>query len=306
MNDELVIRAVKCGGGEVLEIGKIYTCEFVTDEETLAWVDRKSQSKDGHVLLFSRLPHRRLLEHLDINSVEAYWLTERITDGAVRPDLDEISKMILAHLSNHNGVVVLEGLEWLVTQNGEDNTLGFIRMLRESVHRKQWTILIPIRTLAFNPQWLARLRREAPSIELSSPPESSTVLTEQNDRHEVKSEVFGSTPLTILDDGSPQLVQLTRLPYNGFTNSLLRKRILQWRRMGLDVSEVEPALNATDIEQSYALYAVVEEKVRQAVELDRYITANSGILTASEETSARFRIRQLTGLEELAKIYFVD
>jgi DNA-binding transcriptional MerR regulator len=122
----------------------------------------------------------------------------------------------------------------------------------------------------------------------------------------VKSEVFGSTPLTILDDGSPQLVQLTRLPYNGFTNSLLRKRILQWRRMGLDVSEVEPALNATDIEQSYALYAVVEEKVRQAVELDRYITANSGILTASEETSARFRIRQLTGLEELAKIYFVD
>ena len=289
-----------------MEIGKIYTCEFVTDEETLAWIDRKSQSDTGHVLLFSRLPHRRLLEHLDINSVEAYWLSERITDGAVRPDLDEISKLILGHLSNHNGIVVLEGLEWLVTQNGEDNTLGFIRMLRESVHRKQWTILIPIRTLAFHPQWLARLRREAPSIELASPAESPTQLIERPDSLEVKNEAVDSTSLKILDDGSPQLVQLTRLPLNGFTTSLLRKRILQWRRMGLDVSEVEPALNATDIEQSYALYAAVEEKVRQAVELDRYITANSEMLTASEEASTRFRIRQLTGLEELSKIYFAD
>ena len=306
MNDELAIRAVKCAGGEELEIGKIYTCEFVTDEETLAWVDRKSQSDNGHVLLFSRLPHRRLLEHLDINSVEAYWLSERITDGAVRPDLGEISKLILGHLSNHNGVVVLEGLEWLVTQNGEDNTLGFIRMLRESVHRKQWTIIIPIRTLAFNPQWLARLRREAPGIELASPAESPTELMEHHDSVAIKNEQFESTSLTILDDGSPQLVQLTRLPQNGFTNSLLRKRILQWRRMGLDVSEVEPALNARDIEQSYALYAEVEEKVRQAVELDRHITANSEMLTASEETAARFRIRQLTGLEELSKIYFAD
>lgn len=292
--------------GDELEIGKIYTCEFVSDEETLAWVDRKSQSNEGHVLLFSRLPHRRLLEHLDINRVEAYWMSERITDGAVRPDLDEISRMILAHLSNYNGIVVLEGLEWLVTQNGEDNTLGFIRMLRESVHRKQWTILIPIRTLAFNPQWLARLRREAPAIELGPPPESSVESIEPNDSVEINNEALNSTPLKILDDGSPQLMQLTRLPQNGFTTSLLRKRILQWRRMGLDVSEVEPALNATDAEKSYALYSSVEEKVRQAVELDRYITEHIAMLTASEVSSARFRIRQLTGLDELSKIYFED
>ena len=295
---------MKRGGGEEMEIGKIYTCEFVTDEETLAWVDRQSQSEEGHVLLFSRLPHRRLIEHLDINSVEAYWLTERVTEGAIRPDLGDISNIILSHLSNYNGVIMLEGLEWLVTQNGEDNTLAFVRMLRESVHRKNWTILIPIRTLAFDPLWLARLRREAPGIVLSERSDSEEDFENEGDETELESQPEESIPMSILEDGSPQLIQLTRLPRIGFTTSLLRKRILQWRRMGLDVSEVEPALNAMGQEQAYDLYSVVEEKVRKAVELDRYLTSNRDTFSASEEASARFRIRQLTGLEELAKMYF--
>jgi len=304
LNDELAIRAVIRGGGEEMEIGKIYTCEFVTDDETLAWVDRQSQSGEGHVLLFSRLPHRRLIEHLDINRVEAYWLTERVTEGAVRPVLEDISKIILSHLSNHNGIIILEGLEWLVTQNGEDNTLAFVRMLRESVHRKNWTIFVPIRTLAFDPLWLARLRREAPGITLSERSDSEYEVADEVAENELDVEPMNSSPMSILDDGSPQLIQLTRLPRIGFTTSLLRKRILQWRRMGLDVSEVEPALKSMDKEHAYSLYSVVEEKVRKAVELDRYITAHQGAFSASEEASARFRIRQLTGLEELSKKYF--
>ena len=286
-----------------MEIGKIYTCEFVTDEETLAWVDRQSQSQEGHVLLFSRLPHRRLVEHLDINTVEAYWLTERVTEGAIRPDLDGISNIILSHLSNHNGVIMVEGLEWLVTQNGEDNTLAFVRMLRESVHRKNWTILIPIRTLAFDPLWLARLRREAPGIVLSERSDPEEDIQNEGGQTELESEPEVTIPMSILEDGSPQLIQLTRLPRIGFTTSLLRKRILQWRRMGLDVSEVEPALSVMGEEQAYDLYSVVEEKVRKAVDLDRYLTAHRDRFSASEEASARFRIRQLTGLEELSKMY---
>ena len=104
-----------------MEKGHIFTTEFIDDDATLEWVDRLSQSTDEHVLLLSRLPHRRLLEHIDINSVEAYWLTERITDASIRPNLEEIRELILRHLSHYAGVVVLEGLEWLVTQNGEDN-----------------------------------------------------------------------------------------------------------------------------------------------------------------------------------------
>ena len=291
-----------CQGGMRMEKGHIFTTEFIDDDATLAWVDRLSQSTDEHVLLLSRLPHRRLLEHIDINSVEAYWLTERITDASIRPNLEEIRELILRHLSHYAGVVVLEGLEWLVTQNGEDNVLSFVRKLRDSVHRTHWSIIIPLRPLAFSGLWLARLRREAPSIELEAEEATGTAELEHVDS---TSDIFHEpvVDLDILDDGSPKLIHLTRLPMNGFTKSILRKRILQWRRMGLDVSEVEPAINLSE-GADYELYSVVEEKVRKAVDLDHYLDLNNNLFSASELAAARFRIRQLTGLEEMTSKYF--
>ena len=290
-----------------MEKGHIYTTDFTSDEEFLSWIDRKSQSKDEHILLFSRLPHRRLLEHIDINSVEAYWLTERVTEGAILPEMDGILEIILNHLSNHAGIVVLEGLEWLVTKNGEDSTLSFVRKLRDSVHRSAWSIVLPIRELAFESLWLARLRREAPSMELSKAELDIEIETYADDEISdiIALDNVEVEPLEILEDGSPRLIMLTRLPSVGFNESLLRKRILQWRRMGLDVSEVEPALTM-DSEDAYALYAVVEEKVRRAVDLERQLNQISGSISATEEATSRFRIRQLTGLDELENRLYRD
>jgi len=292
--------------GEIIEKGRIYTTEFVNDDDTLAWVDRVSQSSDEHILLFSRLPHRRLLEHLDINAVEAYWLTERATDGAIRPDIREIRTQITSHLSNHTGVVILEGLEWLMTIHGDDSVLSFIRELREEVYRTQWTIILPIRSLAFESLWLARLRREAPSLDLTLPNKESIHIIHDDSMVVDDSDTeFELSSIDTLEDGSPQLQMLSRLPSKGFTKTLLRKRILQWRRMGLDVSEVEAALSFQP-EQAYILYAQVEEKVRQAVDLDRHLNQLEPSLSATDEATARFRIRQLTGLEELELRFYVD
>ena len=73
--------------------------------------------------------------------------------------------------------------------------------------------------------------------------------------------------------------------------------------MGLDVSEVEPALRMSE-EESYALYSRVEEKVRRAVELERHVNNFIDELSSTEEATARFRIRQLTGLDELERQFF--
>ena len=292
--------------GEIIEKGRIYTTEFVNDDDTLAWVDRVSQSSDEHILLFSRLPHRRLLEHLDINAVEAYWLTERATDGAIRPDIREIRTQITSHLSNHTGVVILEGLEWLMTIHGDDSVLSFIRELREEVYRTQWTIILPIRSLAFESLWLARLGREAPSLDLTLPNKESIHIIHDDSMVVDDSDTeFELSSIDTLEDGSPQLQMLSRLPSKGFTKTLLRKRILQWRRMGLDVSEVEAALSFQP-EQAYILYAQVEEKVRQAVDLDRHLNQLEPSLSATDEATAGFRIRHLTGLEELELRFYAD
>jgi hypothetical protein len=130
------------------------------------WIDTTSQSKDDHLVFVSRLPHRRLLDRIDVSKVETYWMTHRVGQAHIAPDLEQIHDLILSRISNHHGCVILEGLEWLVTLHGEKVMLNFVRSLRDDLHRTQWSILIPIQALAFNSIWLARFHREAPEIDL--------------------------------------------------------------------------------------------------------------------------------------------
>jgi hypothetical protein len=190
---------------------------------------------------------------------------------------------------------VIEGIEWLVSLHGESTLLNFIRTLRDDIHRTQWTLLLPVDALAFNSIWLARFKREAPDLIIE------TTQIEQAPTSSEEGTEVSIPQAQVTEEGLPQLVMLNRLPSNGFTRSLLRKRILQWRRMGLDVSEVEPALHMGD-EDAFALYSTVEQKVRIAVELERAIEHHKLAFTASELTTSKFRIRQLTGLEEIRRM----
>ena len=106
------------------------------------------------------------------------------------------------------------------------------------------------------------------------------------------------------EDGTTKLVLLTKLPRSGFTKQILQRRILQWRRMGLDTSEVESSLYSTDIDSIYDEYILVEEKVRRATELERYVVLN--VNDTQERAIALFRIRQLTGLDQLEQEYFSE
>ena len=94
---------------------------------------------------------------------------------------------------------------------------------------------------------------------------------------------------------------LTRIPREGYTNDIAKKRILQWRRMGLDVSAAEPALFQSDEDASFAIYKRVENLVRKAIELDNLLDVLEGRGLGSEAMKMRFRIRQLTGLADVEK-----
>ena len=69
--------------------------------------------------------------------------------------------------------------------------------------------------------------------------------------------------------------------------------------MGLDISELEPALKYQNLDRSFALYQLVEEKVRIAVELDRMADKLVELGELSEALKIRFKIRQITGLDEV-------
>ena len=294
-----------------MEQGRLYTAELSDNTVLYPWLDKQLEVSQQQVLLFSRQPHKRLLEYIDLAKIESYWLSERVTAGAIPPSLEKIAHIITSKLPNDHGLIIVEGLEWLVSLHGEDAVLAFIRRIRDETYKSSWKIIFPINCLVFDSVWLARLRREAPDTDIFSSIQDDQIevneegIVKQNESSDaIKSHNFQQIPgegieLDTREDGSPKLVMLTRLPRNGFSNSILTRRILQWRRMGLDVSEVEPALKIMDDKVAHQLYSSVEEKVRRAVELENHLEARSDNISATEMATARFRIRQLTGLDEI-------
>ena len=80
----------------------------------------------------------------------------------------------------------------------------------------------------------------------------------------------------------------------------MRRRILQWRKMGLEVSELEPALYK-EPENAYKIYKQVEEKIRKIIEIERLIDSPGNKLDSTKRSIYRFQLRQLTSIERIEK-----
>jgi len=301
-NDETYVSLVFSWFQGDIVAGQIHTLLLSSTEDFVSAFDRIDSEETSHRVFISRMPPRRLIERLDIIDIETYWLTDRAGEGTIPPSYNTLLSLISNRLANHKGTIFLEGLEWLSSLHGFDSLLGFIRTLSDSVHRTYWSIYLSVNESSFSSIELNQITREAPILNIVLVDEMDSIQDEPIDFIGIqKSE---NLEVELHDDGTPKLLFLTRLPENGFSKSLLQRRVLQWRRMGLDVSEIESALYASSTDSMYQAYNLIEEKVRRAVQLDNWVSEN--VTDSQERSVAQFRIRQLTGLDELEQRYFLD
>ena len=282
--------------------GQIHTLLFTSSEDFVSVFDQIDSDETSHRVFISRMPQRRLIERLDITDIECYWLTDREGDGMIPPSYNALLDLISNRLSNHKGTIFIEGLEWLSSLHGFDSLLSFTRTLSDSIHRTHWNVYLSVDENSFSSIELNQLTREAAILTLDFVEELDFIEEQSNDFLGVqKSE---NLEIELHEDGSPKLLLLTRLPRNGFSKSLLQRRVLQWRRMGLDVTDVESALYSSNTDFMFQAYNIIEEKVRRAVQLDNWVSEN--VSDSQERSVAQFRIRQLTGLDQLERRYFLD
>ena len=292
--------------------GKVYSIYTNDCADVHEWLGGLLETEEQSYILISRLPPRRLLLHLDLTKVETHWLTEKQADTALSPRLEKMDSSLRQRVSKGQGIAIIEGLEFLIGLHGWDGVLTYVRSMVDAVGPTRWTIFLAYDPLALEDTQVAMLRREAAvftlpepsdvsSIEHLNTPEPGSPSSQESDNPSMKYMELPASHLDLTEDGTPRLSLLVKIPESGFTKEILRKRILSWRRMGIDVSELEPALKYSDLGRSFALYSVVEEKIRIAVEIDRIIDslAASGDIASAQKF--RFRIRQLTGLEEIIR-----
>jgi len=283
--------------------GRIHSIPAESTESFVESIDRVDTSGAQSLVFISRYPASRLIELLDISEIQCYWLTNSEGKGVLEPSLEKLNHFTESLISTEQGVLFIEGFEWLVSIHGFEAVHSMLRSLAEKVAMSRWSIYLSLYESSFNRQELSRIMREAPLLEFKS--DEIIIQNESAETSQVLERIKEKNlEMDLNEDGTPKLVLLTRLPRVGFTKQILQRRILQWRRMGLDTTEIESSLYSTDLELMYQAYTLIEDKIRKATELERYVVAN--INNSQERTIALFRIRQLTGLDQLEKQYFSD
>ncbi len=283
--------------------GVIYLYEFDSYDKLSMDVELLMDlNQEYNFTIYSRLPTRRLIEKLDLSKINHFWLTNNDGNVSIPPLIHEVVKSINNHEQNADNVFIIDGLEYLYNNSNKSELLSRLVVFADEIKSSNWSVIYCINSLAFDSDWIIKLRHLSEKLVIITPEsESIEVVTGEEDNAAPLYEDDNLFELAI--DGGPRMTYLARLPRLGFTNEILVKRILQWRRMGLDVSRIEPALTY-DIDRAYELYYTVEEDVRRATELERFIHENESLIEASELATDMFRIRQLTGLNEIERKYF--
>ena len=267
--------------------------QFVIDLEILTELN-----SDYEVTILSRLPTRRWIEKIDLSRIHNYWISNTDNENSIKPHIDQVVNIISQGDENTATIYFLDGLEQIYSETDKAELLVKLTGLSDLIRNSNSILIICVTDLAYESQWFAKLRTVTQKISIN--PQKFTTSVEENDVDVVSEETI-QHELGL--DGGPRLAYLAKLPKIGFTKEILVKRILQWRRMGLDVSAIEPALSQPT-DPAYELYKLVEEDVRRATELERFMHSNENEISASQLAVDMFRIRQLTGLDELEKKYY--
>ena len=255
-------------------------------------------SDSENIMIITRLSPRRLIRHIDLNSIDFRWLSIEDSVHSIDPSLEHVNHLVNSKILDNEGIIWIDGLEYLADRQGFDAVHSFVRNIVDSVGNTKWKIIIAIEIGTFNEIEIAQIIRESPQIKV----QAEIINTDEEIIENENEDITNKEDLEIKKIKVTGLKLLTKISREGFTQNTLRERIIQWRDMDLDVSILEPALKFQNQEDAYELYLEVEELVRMAVELDTRLD----ILKEKGETAKAFaykyRIRQLTGLEEISRI----
>jgi hypothetical protein len=143
----------------LLEEGKSYLVEEKKPDYSFKIFHHMAEN--GFSGLCITRTHPDYLKKLGLDKVAAVWLAKTPTSTGMCPsNLETLREMISRHMQyNKNNIVLLDGLEYLVTMNGFDLTMKFLYDVCELTALNKSRLIIPANPQAFEPRQLAILER---------------------------------------------------------------------------------------------------------------------------------------------------
>ena len=282
--------------------GRVFSILSEEPRESFHWLAMVEHEHQSKISVFSRLSPQRLAQHLKLERIEFKWLSETIDPHALSPSLERIHHAISTRIATDAGIIWLDAVEYLIHRHGFDAFLAFTRSLADELNGSDWTVLLPFTPLSLDGTEIAHLRREAMPFEINLPSTPIDINDELPEADEI-TESTDDEEDEVIDESIPvssesKIQMLSSIAEAALSTDVLTRRIEQWNDMGFDVSELDQALN-TNRQQRYVIYREVEERIRRAIECERRIQMIEVRGHSVEATKMRFRIMQLTGLEDI-------
>ena len=148
--------------------GRIYSIPAESTESFVESIDRVEASDVQSIVFISRYPASRLIDLLDISEIQCYWLTNSEGKGVLEPSLEKLNHFTESLISTKQGLLFIEGFEWLVSIHGFEAVHSMLRSLTENVAMSRWSIYLSLYESSYNRQELVRIMREAPLLEFKS------------------------------------------------------------------------------------------------------------------------------------------
>ena len=277
-------------------MGGMYTLESASPTDTFRILDRRISESKGDVVCYSRLPMRQLLRYMPSNSATMWWISEHESPQSVLPHPSSVGDHVIANVGKHTSLVMIDGLDWFITKASQEDCLAFLQRMDAVARELDFTIVYPVDPLAFKAVFWARLTSLAPKLPFELAPSTTSVIFEESNAGQRPV----STEFLHAHESERSLSHLVKLPRTGFTHTILAKRMLQWKRMGFDLSMLEPALVVQSMDEAHRLYCDVEEAVALAIDCMRMVVDAGDKLSVTERELYGYRFLSLSDVQASA------
>jgi len=146
---------------EGLSPGHSYLIEEDRPAEAFRLFGTYLAGRDG--LVISRTNPKRIREAYDVPAAHVLWLTDRegSSEDTIAPSLERIVYEIENFMSKEpRGAVLLDGIEYLVSNNSFDAVLKFVRRLLDAISESHYVFIISLGPATLKEQELKVLERE--------------------------------------------------------------------------------------------------------------------------------------------------
>lgn len=145
-----------------LSPGRSYLIEEDRPEGAFQLLEKALEGKKGG-LVITRTNPKRVRDRFAADSVRIFWLTDRegSSEETIAPALERIVYEIEQFMSARPlGAVLLDGVEYLVSNNSFDAVLKFVRRLVDTVSEGHYIFIISLGPATLREQELKMLERE--------------------------------------------------------------------------------------------------------------------------------------------------